>query len=190
MWGSTVLVERAVDFLIPDAASSTDFDDLLRRHLGVDSRFPDGPLDELLALARQHAPSPAGEPDPMLDALKHVGWTIGAFPWRWDEKEGEGWSVRVRAHGKEDPDARRVVIQIRRTVFKRMFELTAVIPHAGVIDARRLPTDGYGLTSLDGRVSLIKVISTDELEPTRLRGVLQAMADRAAEVRALLADPG
>jgi hypothetical protein len=54
-WGAPITIERAVDFLTPDDASSKDLDDLLLKHLGVRRVMDDGPLVEIKALAEAHA---------------------------------------------------------------------------------------------------------------------------------------
>lgn len=53
-WGAPLSNDRAVDFLTPDEESSKDFDDLLRRHLGVSAVIQDGPLHEIRELAQKH----------------------------------------------------------------------------------------------------------------------------------------
>jgi hypothetical protein len=52
-WGRPVTIERAVDFLTPDDATSADLDDLIRRWLLVDAPLPaDVPQDGLPQAAR------------------------------------------------------------------------------------------------------------------------------------------
>jgi hypothetical protein len=67
-WGRPVTMERAIDFLEPDDATDTDFDDLIRRYLLADTPIP--PEDDGTTLAE--AVTLSGRMDGIADRVAQV----------------------------------------------------------------------------------------------------------------------
>lgn len=79
-WGRPVTIERAVDFLVPDAETTTDLDDLIARWLLTDTALP----EDTASVALPAAAATLGRVGALPDRIKTIAEMLGA---RWREHE-------------------------------------------------------------------------------------------------------
>jgi len=90
-WGRPVTIDRAVDFLAPDDATSTDLDDLVKRWLLTDEALPIEAED-----ARTPAPaSSLGKLGDLAERIKPIAEMLGA---RWRERTGKEFGGDGHGH--------------------------------------------------------------------------------------------
>lgn len=78
-WGRPVTIDRAVEFLAPNAETETDLDDLIRRYLLTDAPLPGEPKNAFNPLEPKE-----GRKADLPDRIKSVSSMLGA---RWREHE-------------------------------------------------------------------------------------------------------
>lgn len=139
-WGRPVTIDRAVDFLAPDDATTTDLDDLIRRWLLTDEPLPVDAEDTRIPPAA----ALGGKIGALSERIKTIAEMLGA---RWRERTGPEFGGEGHGHIQLE-----VPLPDGRTHFVEAFLLDGTDPYI----------EGEVLLGVEANVGEISALSTPQ----------------------------
>ncbi len=157
-WGRPVTIDRAVDFLAPDDATTTDLDDLIKRWLLTDEALPVDAEDTKIPPAA----ALAGRIGPLAERIKPIAEMLGA---RWRERTGPEFGGDGHGHIQLE-----VPLPDGRTHFVEAFLVDGTDPFV----------EGEVLLGVEANVGEISALSTPQ---SLLAGIARPGFGRIALVK-------